>query len=938
MSSSKFRRPGLFLSAGLVAFGVVQSPPSMAGETMLVSQSRSGATAAMESRLPVVSPNGRYVLFISLAPNLVASDKNLREDLYIFDRTTGLTKRINPPQFDCPISRRFVLSGAFSEDGRYVGIGYEDWCRIGDDNVFGVLARFDQLTGTTTHLNFQGNSPGEISMSRDGRYFAVEDHSFEDVTDTQVSLYDSETGTTTRITSIATHGNARSPSISGDGALVAFESTSPELVGDDTNGATDVFLYARSSGAISRISKSTAGAEGNRRSFNPSISTDGQTIAYSSAASNLVPGDTNGQIDVFGHSRTTNQTTRLSLAPGQGQLDNRSDSPSLSRDGRFVAFRSLASNVVPNDGNAFADIFVRDLATGATTLVSKRDDGLQGNGASSAPSISASGRFIAFASAASNLLAADRNLAADVFLFDRQSLTVTAASRSVAPLAGLEAIQISINSNGNYIAFASRAPNLVRSDTNDSAIYDIFVFNRLARRTTLASLSTAGEVGNDWSLAPSISGDGQVLAYHSLATNFVDGDTNGTFDVFVRDRLQGLTTRVSESATGQQADGASLGPAVSADGKHVAFRTDAGNLAPNSPDGGVFVKDLGTRALERVDVSSSGEGANAPACGFSPVCPSISANGRYVAFHSRASNLTSGTQFFDNVYVRDRQAGTTSLASATPAGLPGHGASHDASISPSGRFVAFISSASDLVPNDTNGRDDVFERDRVSGQTLLVSVFAAGQEPPPETEYSLPSISADGRFVSFVTSHRHTQFDEIVYTVTFLHDRQTGQATRVDVSSAGEPGNKGGIAASISRDGRFLTFLSRATNLTPDPIATEAAFVHEIPESAVPIFDLVPTGLAFGNVPEGGASAAKKVTIVNTGPLALPISLISVEGSQPGQFSQTDDCPPQLPVGATCDAMVTFAPTGTGARSAILKLTAGAGGAAKSVALSGTGT
>src|SRR6185436_2362938 len=145
-----------------------------------------------------------------------------------------------------------------------------------------------------------------------------------------------------------------------------------------------------------------------------------------------VPGDTNAQIDVFAYSRTTDQTTRISMAPGQGQLNNRSDSPSVSRDGQFVAFRSLASNVVPNDANDFADIFVRDLTTGATTLVSKRDNGLQGNGASSAPSISASGRFVAFASEASNLLAADRNLSADVFLFDRESSTVTAASRSVA--------------------------------------------------------------------------------------------------------------------------------------------------------------------------------------------------------------------------------------------------------------------------------------------------------------------------------------------------------------------------------------------------------------------------------------------------------------------------------------------------------------------------
>src|SRR4030095_7476187 len=136
--SSNNRRPALFLGGVLITLGAAHAPPSTAGEPVRVSQSRSGATAAVESRWPAVSPNGRYVLFISRAPNLTTSDKNLREDLFIFDRTTGLTKRTHPPHFECPIPRRFVLSGAFSEDGRYVGIGYEDWCRTGDDNVFGI--------------------------------------------------------------------------------------------------------------------------------------------------------------------------------------------------------------------------------------------------------------------------------------------------------------------------------------------------------------------------------------------------------------------------------------------------------------------------------------------------------------------------------------------------------------------------------------------------------------------------------------------------------------------------------------------------------------------------------------------------------------------------------------------------------------------------------
>ncbi len=233
-------------------------------------------------------------------------------------------------------------------------------------------------------------------------------------------------GTTTRVSvdSAGIQGNHhayRRPSISGDGRWVAFDSYADNLVPGDTNGELDIFLRDRDRGKTARVSIDSAGNQGDSFSHMPSISSDGNCIAFGSDAGNLVPGDTNYLMDVFVHDRQTAQTTRVSVDSAGLQANWPSYYPSISADGRCVAFRSSAYNLVPGDTNGVVDTFVHDLQTGQTTRVSVDSAGNQANDHSFwLCSMSMDGHHVAFLSDATNLVPGDTNHAMDVFVHDRQ--------------------------------------------------------------------------------------------------------------------------------------------------------------------------------------------------------------------------------------------------------------------------------------------------------------------------------------------------------------------------------------------------------------------------------------------------------------------------------------------------------------------------------------
>jgi CSLREA domain-containing protein len=404
-------------------------------------------------------------------------------------------------------------------------------------------------------------------------------------------------------------------------------------------------------------------------------------------------------------------TERASVASDGTQANLDSNRSAVSGDGRFVAFDSLASNLVPGDSVNFRDVFLRDLQTGSTEMVSIARGGALGNGDSSNAAISADGRFVAFRSAASNLVPRDNNGAEDVFVRDRASAKTERVSVSSN---GSEANDRSggadITPDGRFIAFWSLGNNLVAGDTNVAA--DVFVNDTQTGDTERVSVTSAGtEADGSSGGGQSISADGRFVAFESGATNLVPGDTNFRQDIFVRDRQTATTEHVSVASDGTQGNGHSFSENdIGADGRYVAFFSTASNLvaADSNGVGDVFVRDRQTNITERVSVSNTGAQANAGAA-----VPAMSSDGRFVAFHSGSSNLVSGdSNGFTDIFVRDRAIGTTERVSVASDGTEGAGSSVDPNINSDGRFISFESSATNLVAGDTNGRTDVFRHDR----------------------------------------------------------------------------------------------------------------------------------------------------------------------------------------------------------------------------------
>jgi Tol biopolymer transport system component len=369
--------------------------------------------------------------------------------------------------------------------------------------------------------------------------------------------------------------------VSADGRYVAFSSVAINLVAGDTNGVEDVFVRDRLTGTTGRVSVGTAGAESDGPSFAPSLSADGRYVAFLSVATNLVAGDAGNIRDAFVYDRQTGITERVSVGTGGGPAANsNAEQPAISADGRYVAFDSLATNLVADDTNATRDVFVHDRQTDATTRVSVSGAGAQANAFSSSAAISADGRYVAFASNATNLVAGDgTSLETDIFVRDRQAGTT---ERVTGALAGGDADNVSlhpsISADGRYVAFESRATNLVGGDTNGAAS-DIFVRDRLNNVTERLSVTTGGAQGNGDSFAPSISADGSHVAFSSDATNLVaTPDGNSRADVFVRDRQGNATEAVSVRTDGTVGNAASSEPSTSGNGAVVAFESDASDL------------------------------------------------------------------------------------------------------------------------------------------------------------------------------------------------------------------------------------------------------------------------------------------------------------------------------------------------------------------------
>jgi Tol biopolymer transport system component len=438
--------------------------------------------------------------------------------------------------------------------------------------------------------------------------------------------------------------------------------------------ALDVAMLAAPSPAqtvTARVSVDSSGAQAKGASDGAGLSSDGRIFVFNSVASNLVSGDTNGVEDAFLHDRTTGVTERVSVDSAGAEGNGPSACQAVSADGRYVLFTSLASNLVSGDTNGTWDVFVRDRAAGTTERVSVDSNGGQGDGASYGAALSADGGVVLFSSDATDLVTGDTNRCRDVFLHDRSSGVTLRISVSDAGYQAAETCNAgpgALSADGSRAVFTSLASNLVAGDGNGTC--DVFVHDLLHGTTTRVSVDASGGDGDDESgvEGAAISGDGSVVAFASAADNLVDGDTNGVVDIFVCSSTGGSIERVSVDSGGAQAISFSGGPALSADGRVVVFDSFAANLVAGDSNGvtDVFLHDRATGLTERADVDSDGAEAIATA-----LAPRVSADGTVVAFQSCAPNLVSGdtNQAFD-VFFRDRCA-TVATWSNYGDGVPG---------------------------------------------------------------------------------------------------------------------------------------------------------------------------------------------------------------------------------------------------------------------------
>jgi Tol biopolymer transport system component len=385
--------------------------------------------------------------------------------------------------------------------------------------------------------------------------------------------------------------------ISDDGNLIVFQTDATNVVPGDTNETSDIFLVNRSNGEIRRLSVNEQGEQTlvSEPSIRPRISGDGSTVVFQSFSTVLVPDDTNGATDVFVVDLAAGKIDTPARNAAGVIGDAGSDEPALSPDGNFIVFRSASTNLVPNDTNGIADIFIRDRMNNTIERVSVATGGIEANGISSQPAVSPDGRFVVFASDATNLVPDDTNNVTDVFLHDRQTGITTRVSVGTG---GIEANGPSVipsigGPDNSLIVFASTADNLVGNDGNGDV--DVFVHNRLTGETSLVSVNLAGTAsGNGLSQTPAITPDGRYVVFQSLASDLVLIDLNNSADIFRRDLVTGTTVLVSRTAAGDQGDGPSSRPQISADGRFIIFDTKATTLTLSDldPSSDVLIVDM----------------------------------------------------------------------------------------------------------------------------------------------------------------------------------------------------------------------------------------------------------------------------------------------------------------------------------------------------------
>lgn len=482
------------LAAAALAGLVVGRDAPAAGTTTRVSLTHDGGQANGYCGYPFLSATGRYVVFDSAATNLVPGDTNGVRDVFVRDLDTGQTSRVSVSSAGAQANFDQAYGiHPITPDGRFVAFWSESSTLVPNDTN-GVADAFihDRQTGQTSRVSVssagaQANDECfTAGISDDGRYVAFGGSATNLVADdtnnaTDLFLRDRLAGTTVRISVTAggqqANGTNRACAITPDASVIAFSSEATNIVPGDTNGHQDVFVLVRATGQVTRVSTGLGGAQSNRESYGASVSADGRYVMFGSEATNLVAGDTNGHLDVFVHDRQTGLTQRANVADSGAQADASCYQSQISRDGRFAGFYSIASTLVPGDTNQRLDAFVRDLQQGKTRRVSVATNGTQGVGGDAHfPAFSADGSKVAFQSGAWNLTPGDTNDVPDVLLHvpseDPPPPTPCPGDANGDRVVDFLDLNIVLGQFGQ-----SGAPGALEGDVNDDGVCDFIDLN-----------------------------------------------------------------------------------------------------------------------------------------------------------------------------------------------------------------------------------------------------------------------------------------------------------------------------------------------------------------------------------------------------------------------------------------------------------------------------
>lgn len=794
-----------------VGLALALSLPASAEVKLLssVPAALASGTASGASRVAALSADGRWVLFSSEAPNLLPGivDENGVNDVFLHDRMTGET---------------ILVSQSVEDETRTAG---------------------NQSTGT--------------SISADGRFVVFVSLASDlvpgqaDLGGWDFFLYDRVTGRRELIShkrgarTTAANGGVGAAVISADGRWVAFASTSPDLTIQTSTGLDDLFLWERRTGVIRLLTRSAAFSQFQPISSSlPALSTDGRYVTFYSNAPDLAPGqgETDARsVNVFLFDRSTGKTALVDHAASSSVAGNGAaapfDRPRITPDGRFVVYSSAAKNLISGmSGPASAyNVFLYERATRKNTLVSRAVSSptAAGSGSSSYGFPSADGGSVLFTSTSTNLVAGQAGPPDQpgVFLFSRSTgrvLLVSGADGSATTAANASSLSAGLSGDGNTALFESQATDVVAGVTDDNETLDLFLWDR---RTGDASLVTHSAASGT-TAAPSpgglpvsqralLSTDGKWIAFQTLATGLTAGarDANGLLDVV----LQGWTgertllSRRDPARPSATPGGESRTGGVSADGRYVVFTSTAADLLPGTLDknraSDVYLTDRATGA--RILVSRSAAAPGTPASGAAST-PRISADGRFVAYVSTAPDVVPGQvdteEASPDVFLWDRATGATALVSHTPASPSTAGTGANPVISADGAVVAFESHGDALVPGQTEGnsiyQSDVFLWERATGTTLLASRALGTAARTGDGESRQPALDASGRFLAFTSNSTDLVAGaDPAYEHVFLFDRIAGTTVLVS-HDGGASGVRGGFFPVVSPDGRFIAFLS----------------------------------------------------------------------------------------------------------------------------------